>query len=538
MTWPAPLARATIVPVNFPHQLTDGLLRASHILTLDPSVSGDAIWWQAGRVRAVGSSTELERKVPTRVPRYDLPGTIVTPGFVDGHTHLAMWARGRRRIHLAGVATRAEALERVALGTPENGWLLGHGWDANTWTEAPDRASLDSVTSLPVYLESIDIHAGWANTPALLAAGISRGTPDPEGGLIVRDGAGEPTGLLLENASRLVANVVPPDSPTDLIALLRQAQSEAHQFGITGIHDVEGLDAHRAFRSLERADALRLRVLFSPPVAQLPSLLALGARSGEGSAWLRLGGIKLFLDGSLGTRTAWMLEPYEDGRDAGMPLSSEAEARTAVSAAAAGGVACVIHAIGDAAVRRALTLLESAARAPLPHRIEHLQCVHPDDLSRAAAAGIVASMQPGHLPGDVALAESRWGRRSAGAYAFRSLLQAGTVLAFGSDVPVVSIDPRQGVSAAMTRRDTDRTFGAGWQPGERIGFEEVIRAFTRGNALAGGVAERRGSLAPGQDADLVAWAVDPAILSDDAAAFAEARVELTVVGGEAVYQRA
>jgi hypothetical protein len=523
--------------VSLPLQSTDGLLRARRILTLDPASSGDAIWWQAGRVRAVGAAADLERKVPTRVPRFDLPEAIVTPGFVDGHTHLAMWARNRRRIHLAGIGSRARALQLVAQGNPEAGWLRGHGWDANGWEEPPDRASLDTATNLPVFLESIDIHAAWVNTPALLAAGITRETPDPEGGRIVRDAAGDPNGLLLENATQLVSRVIPADSPADLVELLRVAQREAHQLGITGIHDVEGLDAHRAFRALEAADALRLRVLFSPPVAQLPSLLALGAKSGQGSAWLRLGGVKLFLDGSLGSRTAWMVDPYEDGRDSGMALCSESEARVAVNAAAAGGVACAIHAIGDAAVRRALTLLESAHRAPLPHRIEHLQCVHPDDLHRAAAAGIVASMQPAHLPGDAVLAEQRWGRRSARAYPFRSLLQSGAVLAFGSDVPVVPMDPRHGVTAAMTRLDVNGEFPGGWHPDERIGFEEAVRAYTVGNAVAGGVRDRRGSLVPGQDADLVAWSVDSAIASGIADAFAEARVELTVVAGEAVYRR-
>lgn len=533
--WPDRLPDASIDPVN-PPTPAHGLLRCSQVLTLDPATAGDAVWWQDGRVRAVGPAAELERRVPTQVPRFDLAGTLVTPGFVDGHTHLAMWARNRRRVHLAGVPTRRESLDRVAAGTPENGWILGHGWDANGWSEPPDRQSLDSVSSLPVYLESIDIHAAWANTPALLAAGIDRDSPDPPGGRIVRDAAGEPTGLLLENATRLVADRVPAGSASDLVELLRGAQRDAHRLGITGIHDVEGLDAHRAFRTLEQEGALRLRVLFSPPVAQLPTLVAAGARSGQGSDWLRLGGVKLFLDGSLGSRTAWMLAPYEDGRDAGMPLCTEAEARAAVTMAASAGIACAIHAIGDAAVRRALDLLEAAPRAPLPHRVEHLQCVHPEDLGRAARAGIIASMQPGHLPGDVELAERRWGARGAGAYPFRSLMEAGTVLAFGSDVPVVSIDPRHGVAAAMTRRDAGAAMRHGWYPAQRLGFADALRAFTVGNAVAGGVLERRGTLAPGADADLVAWVVDPAVLRDDADAFAEARVALTVVAGEVVYR--
>jgi predicted amidohydrolase YtcJ len=319
--------------------------------------------------------------------------------------------------------------------------------------------------------------------------------------------------------------------------VVREGQAVAHRLGITGIHDVEGPEVLRAFRRIEAEGDLRLRVVFSPPVAQLPTLLAHGVRSGQGTDWLTLGGVKLFLDGSLGTRTAWMLEAYEDGRDAGMPLATEAEARLAVEQAAAGGIACSVHAIGDAAVRRALDLLESVPAVGLPHRIEHFQCVHPEDLARAGRAGIVASMQPAHLPADVALAEERWGRRSRGAFAFKSLLERGTVLAFGSDVPVVPLDPRPGVVAAMTRVASDGSFPGGWQPDERLGFEDAVRAYTHGNAVAAGSADRRGRLAPGNDADLVAWAVDPAVLRGDAQAFREARVELTVVGGEAVYRR-
>jgi predicted amidohydrolase YtcJ len=332
--------------------------------------------------------------------------------------------------------------------------------------------------------------------------------------------------------------MVPTPQPEDLLLTVREALGVAHRLGITGIHDVEGPDALRAFRTLEMGDELTLRVLFHPPVAQLPTLLAHGVKSGHGSDWLGLGGVKFFLDGSLGSRTAWMLEPYEDGRDAGMSLATEAEARQAVALAAAGGIACTVHAIGDAAVRRALDLLESAPAAALPHRIEHFQCVHPDDLARAARAGIVASMQPAHLPGDVMLAEERWGRRSRAVYPFKSLLNRGTTLAFGSDVPVASLDPRPGVVAAMDRHAAEGGFAGGWYPEERLTFEEAVRGYTEGNAIAGGLAQQRGRLAPGYDADLVAWEVDPGILRGDATAFAVARTLLTVVAGEAVYRDA
>ncbi len=531
-----------MVPANGPSVAREnvrpagGFLVARRVLTLAPGVAGNAIWWQDGQVRAVGAAHELARRVPSRVRRYEYPGALVTPGFVDGHTHFVMWAIGRRQVRLAGAGSRSEALERVAAGVPVQGWILGHGWNANQWDEPPDRAALDEVQPLPVFLTSLDVHSAWVNSAALAAAGITRDTPDPPGGRIVRDAAGEPTGLLLERAVELVAPHVPRPGAAELVEAVRQAQGEAHRLGVTGIHDVEDPSALGAFQALDAAGELRLRVLFHPPVAQLPVLIRHGVRTGQGSPWLRLGGVKLFLDGSLGSRTAWMLQPYEDGRDSGMPVSTEGEARAAMQAAARAGLACVVHAIGDAAVRRALDLMAELPRVGLPHRIEHFQCVDPADLERAAELGVVSSMQPAHLLVDIPLAERHWGRRSRWAFAFRSLLDRGTVLAFGSDVPVASLDPREGIWAAMARVSASGDPPQGWYPEERLGFEEAVGAYTYGNALAAGVGERRGVLAPGQDADLVVWDVDPAIERGAAAAFREARALLTVVGGEVVMQ--
>jgi predicted amidohydrolase YtcJ len=272
-------------------------------------------------------------------------------------------------------------------------------------------------------------------------------------------------------------------------------------------------------------------------VTSLPALLAAGIRSGDGSDWVTVGGTKLFLDGSLGTQTAWMLEPYEGSDDRGLPISRLETARDAVRRAATGGIAAVVHAIGDAAVRRALNLLSELPKVALPHRIEHLQCVQPTDLGRAAAAGIVASMQPAHLLTDIPLVERHWGRRGAGAYAFATLARAGTTLAFGSDAPVAPLDPREGIFAAMAREAADGSSAGSWRPQERLGFEEVLRGYTAGTAYAAGVAHRRGALASGFDADLVAWDVDPALAGGDPRAIRHARARLTVVAGEVVMQR-
>jgi predicted amidohydrolase YtcJ len=326
-----------------------------------------------------------------------------------------------------------------------------------------------------------------------------------------------------------------PEPPDDLLAqALLEAQAEAHRLGVTGLHEVEGEPVLRALRRLEAADALRLRVLFHAPVASLPRLLGGPWRSGRGSNWLTQGGIKLFLDGSLGTQTAWMLEPYEGTRDRGLPISTLAEARDAMTLAASAGIGVAVHAIGDAAVRRALDLLEPLPAVAIPHRIEHFQCVHPDDLGRAARLGVVVSMQPAHLFADIPLLDRHWGARSRGAYAFRSLLRRGTTVVFGSDVPVASIDPREGVYAAMERKGFDGAPVGGWRPEEKLGFEETLRAYTTAAATAAGAAGRRGVLAEGYDADLVAWAVDDAVAGAEGEAFRRSRALLTVVGGHVV----
>ena len=511
---------------------TAGLLRAGRVLSLEARTQGDAIWWQDGRVRAVGMARVLDRKVPSTTPRYDLPGALVTPGLVDSHTHFSLWALGRQRVHLAGAATLAEALDRVRRVSPVDGWVIGQGWDANGWEVAPNRLQLDPIHPGPVFLHSLDVHAAWVNSAALHAAGIDRGTGDPFGGRIVRDAAGEPTGLLLERAVDLVRDRLPEPPAERLAAALLDAQTSAHRLGITGIHNVENRLVYDAFVRLDQTDRLRLRVLFHHPVADLPRLIASGTRSGAGGPWLTEGGVKMFLDGSLGSRTAWMLEPYEGTSDRGMPITEEATARAAMSLAAANGLASVVHAIGDAAVRRALDLMEELPPTPVHHRIEHFQCVHPVDLDRAGPKGIVLSMQPAHILADIPLADQHWGRRAQGAYAFRTLLQRGSLLAFGSDAPVASLDPREGVYAAMERRQDDGS--ASWYPGERLDFETAVRAYTVGPAIAAGLRSRRGTLAPGSDADLVAWQLDsPAPRTGTE--FREAKVVMTVVAGEAVY---
>ena len=260
------LLTAYLLPMTDMRSHGSGVLRARRILTMVPGVEGESIWWQDGRIRGVGSATAMENAAPRHVPRWEAPDALVTPGFVDGHTHLAMWALNRRRVELAGLSTREQVIARVAEAHPIDGWVVGQGWDANGWPLPPHRLDLDRVQAAPAYLDSLDVHAAWLNSAALAAAGMSRDTPDPSGGRIVRDGNGDPTGLLLERAVELVAPHLPVPSPPALERALRDAQSEAHRLGITEIHDVESMAVLEAFRGLDASGDLRLRVLFHPPV--------------------------------------------------------------------------------------------------------------------------------------------------------------------------------------------------------------------------------------------------------------------------------
>lgn len=508
----------------------------------DPGLPpADAIWWRDGVVQAAGDFQSVWASAKPSDPELiELPDTFVTPGLVDGHTHFGEWAIGRERVNLAGVASRQDAIARIANAPAFGGWILGQGYDPNGWEAPPTRQALDAVHSgTPIALDSHDVHAIWLNSVALERCGITRDTPDPVGGRIVRDAAGEPSGVLLELAVRLVHPHVPRVSVDHLLTCLRAAQAEAHGLGITGIQNVEGREVRRAFEQLDREGALRLRVLAHLAMDELDEGLDSGARSGSGSDWLVMGGVKLFLDGALGSQTAWMLEPYERSQSRGMVLLEEPVARELLRRAAGGGVAGTIHAIGDAAVRRALDLLEPLPRVAIPHRIEHFQLVHPDDLPRAAQAGIVASMQPAHLLTDIPLVERHWGARGRGAYAFRSLLDAGTRLVFGSDVPVETIDPRDGVFAALDRVGRDDAPAGGWRPEEKLRLVEVLRAYTSDGWAAAGRSGRGGTLAPGSAADLVAWAGDSrAVQAGDGAAFRAGRAVLTVAGGDVVWRDA
>ena len=522
------------------------LLRHAVLHAGEPSdPRANALVIVGSRLAFVGDRESATAFAQARGPHrtLDLDGACVLPGLTDAHAHLGWYALGLTRVQ-AHTATLAACLRRVAeqaVHQPAGGWITGQGWDHNLWGgRFPTRQELDRVAPAhPVALTAKSGHATWVNSLALERAGIGAETPDPPGGQIVRDAEGTPTGILLETASRLVGQAIPEPTIDEVVTALRHALPEAHRLGLTGVHDMGDATTFRALQRLDGEGALTLRVLKSIPLQGLDAAIRLGLESGYGGNRLRLGHVKLFTDGALGPRTAWMLEAYEDApEDTGIATLSADELHDAVTRAANHGLACAIHAIGDAAVRAALDAIAALPpeqrRLRLPHRIEHAQLVHPDDLDRFAQLGVVASMQPLHATADIDIAEQHWGERCQGAYAWQTLLRAGARLALGSDAPVESLSPLPGIHAAVTRRRADGYPGPeGWQPQERISVAEAIAGYTRGAAHAAGLGDQLGTLAPGKLADLTILDRDPTTVPPDE--LLRMRVLATYVGGEMVW---
>ena len=525
------------------------VLYNGNIHTLDsnaPQVEAIAI--ANNRVLAVGTNAEMQALLAPEGETIDLGGQTATPGFIDAHLHFLSYGINLGEIDLDLVPSREEALRRVkaqAAQMPGGSWLQGRGWDQSIWPGGtfPDRAMLDPVTTEhPVFLRRKCGHIGWANSLALEKAGIGPETPDPPGGEIERDAEGQPTGILKERATGLVFDVIPEPTDEEVKAAIQRATDSLHAYGITGVGNMEDTRTFRALQELHAEGKLRIRVLMQIPVERLDGAIAAGIQSGFGDEWLRVGGVKIFADGSLGGRTAFMLEPYENEPDnVGIVVSDAGYLNQTIEKAARAGIAAMVHAIGDRSNREVLDAVERTRRAGiglhLRHRIEHAQILHPHDIPRFAELGVIASPQPIHCVEDMVMARDFWGERCAGAYAWRSLLDSGAHMAFSSDAPVSTPDVMRGIHAAITRRRLDGYPDPdGWYPEQRVTVQEAVYAYTMEAAYAGGEEDLKGSLSPGKLADLTVLSQD--IFSISADALLETDVTMTMVGGEVVYQKA
>jgi predicted amidohydrolase YtcJ len=497
----------------------------------------DAILLEGGTIRTLDPGRPLVERLavaggrvvaepPPGARRLDLRGHCVLPGLNDSHVHFPTWSLAQRQVQLDGVGSLAEALERVADALPAAGWVRGFGWRDASWTEPPTRAALDRVApDTPVALLSKDYHSLWLNSVALARAG---GDLDAPGGVVERDADGEPIGVLRENAAWRFRDEHAAPSMDEMLDAARAGLRIAAARGVTAIHDKDGwLGSLELFQRLRESGELTLRVWQSIPADRLPYLRELGLRSGFGDDLLRVGYLKAFMDGTLGSATARLL----DG--SGVELTSAERLAEIVREAAAAGWPVGVHAIGDAANRAALDAFESTADAWRPlglrQRIEHAQLLDAADLARFAAIGVAASVQFSHAPSDRDLADRVW-EGHPGAYAYRSLLDAGARLANGSDAPVEELDPLAGVAAAVLRTIDERP---AWRPEQAIRVEEALRATCVEPAWLARDERRRGTLAPGMLADLVVVDRDP--LECPPQQLRDLRVLGTVLGGDIIH---
>ena len=480
--------------------------------------------------------------------RLDGEGRVVMPGLIDAHLHVMGVGFGELTLDLSDTRSLAEAQAKIAAFAEENPgrpWIIGRGWNQEIWGlgRFPTAAELDAVVAdRPVWLERVDGHAGWANTAALRAAGVTAATKDVPGGNITRLPSGEPAGVFVDAAGELIAKVVPSPRPKDRDAALAKAQEKLLSFGITAAADMG--TTMQDWQTMRRAgDEGRLKVRIMAYAAGVDEMEAI---AGPGpTPWLyddrlRLGGVKLYLDGALGSRGAWLKAPYSDDRgNTGLPLLAPAQLRNLMSRAAMDGFQVATHAIGDAANAELLGAIEELSgtySGDRRWRIEHAQIVTPADISRFGQSGIIASMQPVHQTSDRLMAEARLGPdRLGGAYAWRSIAETGARLAFGSDAPVESPDPQAGLAVAFTREDADGQPFGGWFPMEAVSREGALKSFTQDAAFAGFADGRFGRLVEGERADFLFVDRDPILASP--AELRATRVLETWVGGERVFTR-
>lgn len=508
----------------------------------------EALACVGNRIVAVGSNEEALAAAGPGAERLDLAGRAVVPGFVDAHFHLLGYSFDRQRARLDHAASISEIQRLVGAAAERvdpDAWVLGRGWDRNLWPGAafPSRHDLDGIAGgRPICLLSRDVHAVWANSHALELAGITAATPDPPGGKILREPDGTPSGVLLEAAGERIRALADRPPPEAVVSAARAAQDALLQVGVTALCNFEGVEAVRALQSLEAAGELRLRVACGITRGGLAQAADAGLSSGFGGDRLRIGLLKLFADGALGSGTAAMLDPYDDGSpdDRGIPTITRDDLIAGIRQARAAGIGVATHAIGDAAVRLVLDACEAARVDADPRaadqilRVEHAQIVHPDDIPRFARLNVIASMQPLHATSDMRVADRRWGRRNRTAYAWRALLDAGAHVAFGTDCPVEPPEPLRGIHAAVTRQLPGGDPPGGWYPEQRITVSEAIFAYTAGSADALGWGHELGTLAPGFLADAVVLSADP--YTADPATLAEIAVQATIFDGTLAYQ--
>ncbi len=518
-----------------------------------PQAEAIAIW--RDRILLVGSNNDVKPLVGPKTKVIALDGKRVVPGFHDSHLHFLGGGQQLGHVELKDARDEAEfgrRLKAFADKLPRDRWLVGGNWDHDRTFNGtlPTAETIDKyVKDRPVFLRRYDGHMALANTAALRRAGISAETKEVDGGVVFRLADGKtPSGILKDNAMGLVGRLIPEPAEDEIIEAVRAAMKACAENGITSVADMDGSSAEtrrkliRVLQRLARDGNLTVRVDLHWPIAFRNEVAAIGAEANFGNDFVRIGGVKGFMDGSLGSSTARMFDGYaSDPTNTGVFVTQPDLMRNLVRSADSAGLSVAVHAIGDRANAELLNLFGEVSKANGPRdrrfRIEHVQHLRVEDYPRFKALGVVASMQPYHVIDDGRWAEGRIGTlRCASSYAFRSLLDAGAVLAFGSDWPVAPLDPLAGIDAAVNRRPLDGKHPDGWFPNQRITVAEAVAAYTFGSAYASFQESDRGTIAPGKFADLVVLSHD-IFDATQRGRLAETVVQWTIVGGKIVHER-
>ena len=539
------------LPATAQQTVADLVVTNGRIYTADaarPVVDAMAI--RGGRVVFVGDRAGAKALTGAATQVLDLDGQTVIPGMTDAHAHVLGLGQSLRNVDLVGTTSYDAVIARVverAMQTPKGEWIIGRGWDQNDWgdTRWPSHEALSrAVPDHPVYLERVDGHAAVVNALAMQRAGLTRATKDPSGGQIIRDARGEPIGVLVDNAQSLVERSIPAATRAQVKGMIAAAITEMHRWGLTGVHDA-GASAQtlELYEELGREGALdmRLYAMISDHAPTLEAWFRRGPQSGlfDGRLWVR--SIKLYQDGALGSRGAALLEPYsDDASTSGLLVSAPAHIREVADRALVAGFQVNTHAIGDRGNRLVLDAYQAAlaARPTADHRfrVEHAQILHSDDIPRFAALGVIPSMQASHQTSDMYWAGNRLGEtRLRGAYAWRSLLETGTIIPNGSDFPVEYVDPLISFKASVSRQDAKGWPVGGWFPEQRMTREEALKSMTIWPAYAAFQERELGSLTPGKHADFVV--LDQDLLRIPDAMLSQVRVRSTWFAGRKVYER-
>jgi len=542
------LAAALVSSEAMAAPTADLVLRGGRVWAGKGLPAASAIALKDGRVAALGRDADVQPLIGPGTRVVELRGRLVVPGFNDAHVHFLSGGFGLLSVDLRDARDEQDFAARIgahARTLPKGTWIQEGNWDHEAWPSKtlPTRQLIDALTpDHPVFVQRLDGHMALANSLALRLAGVTRETRDPDGGTIVRDAAGEPTGILKDNAEGLVTRVIPEPSREMNLRAARAALKEAARVGVTTIQDNSSVDALGTYQDLRATGELTARFYVWRYISAREPLEKAGLRTGLGDEWIRLGALKILSDGSMGSGTAAFFDPYtDDPKTSGLLLYPIPELERLIREADAADFQLAVHAIGDRANSLVLDAFEKAAAANPPRdrrfRIEHAQVVRKADLARYRRLGVIASIQPSHAIDDMRWAERRIGtERARDSYNVRSFTAAGIPVAFGTDWFVEPLDPRLGLYAAVTRERPEGGPEGGWFPEEKIALEDALDLYTRGSAYAEFAEKEKGTLVPGMLADLVVFGAD--LFKVPPRQILTTPVDFTVAGGRVVFDRA